>query len=311
MNTLEQVQRFFTGWKFPSLMLSTLFFFTLLLFSVLLLPPPEGRLSQFANDFRVWCFGYDPATGQVEWAYVVMFLMQPLLIALVILAVWWRPLREMIEAGVMAVAPYVGGGLLIVVLAAAGLSLVVDKDTSATTPGEKLPFPAEQLRTAIPVKDFRLVDQEGDILRLSQFRNRVVMLTAVYARCGATCPLILEQTRRALAQLSETEKQHLTVLAITLDPAHDTPETLRHHLRRLGFTTPPFHFLTGSPPEVEAVLDRLGFSREVDPETGVIRHANLFLLIDKQGRLAYRFSLGEQQERWLTQALKLLITEEI
>ena len=43
-------------------------------------------------------------------------------------------------------------------------------------------------------------------------------------------------------------------------------------------------------------LDRMQMARDRDPETGVINHANLFLLIDRDGRLAYRLGLGERQQ---------------
>ena len=61
---------------------------------------------------------------------------------------------------------------------------------------------------------------------------------------------------------------------------------------------------------LERLLDRVQIARERDPETGVISHANLFLLIDRDGRIAYRFGLGERQQRWLTSALRILLREE-
>ncbi|MNC96767.1 hypothetical protein D3C83_142260 [compost metagenome] len=60
---------------------------------------------------------------------------------------------------------------------------------------------------------------------------------------------------------------------------------------------------------MESTLDALGVARTRDPETGVIDHANLFVLVDRDGRVAYRFTLGERQERWLVQALRLLLAE--
>jgi len=60
---------------------------------------------------------------------------------------------------------------------------------------------------------------------------------------------------------------------------------------------------------VEGVLDAMQIARQRDPETGVISHANLFLLVDREGRLAYRLGLGERQQRWLTSALRVLLNE--
>jgi cytochrome oxidase Cu insertion factor (SCO1/SenC/PrrC family) len=71
-----------------------------------------------------------------------------------------------------------------------------------------------------------------------------------------------------------------------------------------------YHLVTGDPADVERLLDRMQIARQRDPETGVINHANLFLLVDRDGRIAYRFGLGERQQRWLTSALEILLREE-
>ncbi len=55
----------FRGWRFPIITLSLLFFVTLLMGSVLIIPPGQSALAAFAEDFKIWCFGYDPETGFV------------------------------------------------------------------------------------------------------------------------------------------------------------------------------------------------------------------------------------------------------
>ena len=72
---------------------------------------------------------------------------------------------------------------------------------------------------------------------------------------------------------------------------------------------PLYNLLTGPAPTVEQTLDRMQITRSRDPETGVINHANLFLLIDRNGKLAYRLGIGERQQRWLTTALGVLLSE--
>jgi cytochrome oxidase Cu insertion factor (SCO1/SenC/PrrC family) len=76
-----------------------------------------------------------------------------------------------------------------------------------------------------------------------------------------------------------------------------------------GMTPPQWRMLVGAPDVVEPVLDRLGLERRRNDETGVIDHANLFLLVDPNGRIAYRLTLGDRQEHWLTTALEHLARE--
>ena len=84
---------------------------------------------------------------------------------------------------------------------------------------------------------------------------------------------------------------------------------LRDLASRHGVSAPAYQFLTGPAKDVNGVLDRLQIARKKDPHSGVIDHANLFIVLDRNGTVAYRFTLGERQERWLGQALKLLVRE--
>jgi cytochrome oxidase Cu insertion factor (SCO1/SenC/PrrC family) len=100
-------------------------------------------------------------------------------------------------------------------------------------------------------------------------------------------------------------------VAVTLDPAHDTPEVLAELGRMHGLAPPLYHLVTGEPARVERVLDQMEVARQRDPQTGVIDHANVVMLLDRSGQVAYRFSVGERQQRWLASALQLLLREPV
>jgi protein SCO1/2 len=122
--------------------------------------------------------------------------------------------------------------------------------------------------------------------------------------------MIMKQIKDAVAPLTESEKKELHILAISMDPEKDTPQNLKKMADAQNVSTPFFHFLTGDPKEVNKILDTYDFARTKDPKTGIISHANLFILIDRSGKKAYRFTLGKQQEKWQIEALKKLIKEE-
>jgi protein SCO1/2 len=135
------------------------------------------------------------------------------------------------------------------------------------------------------------------------------MLTAVYASCPHTCPVILAQAKRVIGELTPEERAELNVIAVTMDPAHDSPAVLAELASRHGMDVPLYHLVTGNVTEVERVLDAMGVSRKRDEKSGVIDHANLFLLLDREGSVAYRLTLGDRQARWLTSALRVLLHE--
>jgi cytochrome oxidase Cu insertion factor (SCO1/SenC/PrrC family) len=303
-STVEGLQRFFGSWRFPALVLSVLLSFKALALLVLAVPSAPTGFGAFAEEFKVWCFGYDPAKGTLESAYVGLTLAEPLVLGGVILGVWWRPLRQILRERPRAILPYVATAVAIV--AAGSLALVASRREARA---DEQAFPARALRTSLPPPRIELTDQEGAPVSLSAMRGRVVVLTGVYASCSYACPMILGQAKRAVATLSPEEQRDVTVVAVTLDPEHDGEETLARMALGQGVRSPLFHLAWGPPTAVNQALDDLTIARTRDPRTGIIDHANVFVLVDRAGRLAYRLTLGDIQERWLADALRTLVRE--
>ncbi len=301
---LEIFRNLVTGAAFPAFALSLLVCWEVFLIAMLLAPWNASGLGAFAEDFRVWCFGYDPATGSTEWAYVMAMTVPQFTIGAFIALFWWEPLRELSRQP-RIIAGYIGAAALLVAGLATGFAFSADR-----APTGELPFPAEELRTAYEAPQFSLTNQLRETVSLAGFQGNVVVLTAVYASCPHTCPAILSQTRAAIAELSSEEREGLRVIAVTMDPKTDSPDVLRELAKNHGMQSPLYHLVTGDPVDVERLLDRMEIARQRDPETGVISDANLFLLIGRDGRIAYRLGLGERQQRWLVSALKVLLREE-
>lgn len=299
----DGILRFFSGGRFPAFALSFVAFYELLMLAVLVTPAGPSGLGAFAEDFRIWCFGYDPATGHMNPSNALSFLLPPAVLAIGLALLWREPLRAAL-ARPLAMALDVGAAALLVGVAASGFVLL-----GATPARGELPFPAESLRMAIRPPELRLTDQAGETIDLAALRGEVVLLTAVYASCPHTCPIILEQARSALDALSPEERARVHVVGVTLDPGHDTPEVLAELAAMHGLERPTYHLVTGPTADVERVLDRMDVSRRRDPETGVIDHANVFLVVDPAGRVAYRLTIGERQQRWLVSALRVLVRE--
>jgi protein SCO1 len=303
---LSQVQGFFASFRFPAIALALLGAFELLLIVMVAVPSAPDGLGAFAEEFRVWCFGYDPSTGTMEWAYVAMMAAHPIVIGSLIAFVWWQPLRDVVRTRPRALVPYLAGALLTMVGASSTLLLLRGEANAA-----ELPFPAEALRTKLPAPSFSLDNQDGQTVSLADLRGKVVVLTGIYATCGHTCPLIMAQLERALGALPAEEKAQVRVVAVTLNPTHDTREVLRDLAERHEVSAPSHQFLTGPEADVNRLLDQLQIARTKNPMSGVIDHANLFIVLDRSGTIAYRFTLGERQERWLTQAVSVLVREAV
>ena len=178
---LNTIQTFFTSWRFPVFTLVLIACYEVLLAGLLFLPAGDGALEAFAVEFRIWCFGYDPATGKPQWAYIFTTFVSPLVLASVLLLTWASPLRQVLRREPTAMVPYALAALLMTIASASLLTTLGGK--TATGP---LPFPADSLRTSYSAPEFTFTNQGREQVTLSQLRGRVVMITAVYSRCGFT-----------------------------------------------------------------------------------------------------------------------------
>jgi len=81
------------------------------------------------------------------------------------------------------------------------------------------------------VPDFKLRNQDGQIIHLGQFRGKSLLITFIYTRCPLPnfCPLVTHNFALIQKQLSASPALHSKthLLCVSFDPDHDTPERLR------------------------------------------------------------------------------------
>jgi protein SCO1 len=148
---------------------------------------------------------------------------------------------------------------------------------SAATPP---PAKGAPITTYTRAPDFVLRDQRSRIVRLSDQHGRVVLLTFLYTHCPDVCPLIADNLNGVLHDLGP-ERNDVRVLAVTVDPAHDTRGAIRTFIREHGLL-PQFRYLTGPLSRLRRIWQNYNVlslrrnERRVD-------HSALTLLIDRGG----------------------------
>ncbi len=96
----------------------------------------------------------------------------------------------------------------------------------------------------VPAPDFRLTDQFGKPVSLSQFRGKPVVLTFLYTHCPDVCPLIAEQLHSVMLDLGK-DAQRVGVLAVSVEPKRDTVAAALTFSQAHHMTT-YWHFLVGT-----------------------------------------------------------------
>jgi protein SCO1/2 len=123
--------------------------------------------------------------------------------------------------------------------------------------------------------DFTLRDQDGRRATMAEYRGRPVAVTFVYSTCEDTCPALVDQVRGAL----DDTGADVPLLAVSVDPANDTPATARRFLSERRMTGRA-RFLLGDERALREVWKGYG----VVPQRGALDHSATVVLVDGDGR---------------------------
>jgi protein SCO1 len=189
-------------------------------------------------------------------------------------------------------------GLVICAAAAIAAVSLADRGSRAAPRG----FEGALRPAGVPPADFSLIDQDGNTTRLAAYRGKLVILTFMYTQCRDTCPIQADQVRGALDDLGEGAP--VQALAISVDPAGDTPDRAKAFLARHGLTG-RMRFLLGSRAQLAPVWRAYG----VQPQGQRFDHTSYVLLIDRRGRQRIGFPLDQLTPEGLAHDARLLLGE--
>ncbi|HKY54493.1 MAG TPA: SCO family protein, partial [Anaerolineales bacterium] len=133
--------------------------------------------------------------------------------------------------------------------------------------------------------DFQLTNQHGSVVRLSDFRGKVVVLTFMDAKCQDTCPLTAVHFREVYKQLDKNEADQVVFLGVNVNVevsmVADVLETTQAwHLDEI----PNWHFLTGSKDALAPIWKDYGVSAIHSHDGSSIMHTPGTFLIDPSGQ---------------------------
>lgn len=153
----------------------------------------------------------------------------------------------------------------------------------------------------IPTPDFALRDQDGETVRLSDARGEPTVLTFLYSTCEDTCPIATQQIRGALDKLGED----VPVIAVSVDPANDTPDRAQAFLLDQKMTG-RMSFLLGERAELEPIWEAYG----IRPQGEGFEHSAHVVLLDRSGQQRIGFPVDQLTPEGLAHDLRKLADED-
>jgi len=153
-------------------------------------------------------------------------------------------------------------------------------EVAARVSGHRGPGP---IVPPVQVAKLPITLDDGDRTDLATLlRGQVTALQFILTGCGSFCPILGTIFARVQDQLGATDPFRL--LSLSLDPMGDTPQAITLWLAKFG-AGPHWH---GAIPQgdIVALLRAWGLSTG----TSSVFHTETVLLVDRGGRLMYRFA---------------------
>lgn len=165
----------------------------------------------------------------------------------------------------------------------------------ASTVGNATPRLFGTALSGDPAPDFRLTNQFGAPVSLSEQRGKVVVLTFLYTHCPDVCPLTATWLRRIHEQLG-ADADDVTFLAVSVDPQGDTLQAAYAFSERFEMLERWF-YLIGTQAELEPIWRAYYIGVRPDPRQHdeTLHNAPLYL-IDRAGRLRALHTTGGETE---------------
>lgn len=193
--------------------------------------------------------------------------------------------------------------LFLALIAATGLAggllmwLSSQRPRPAANPAPTLTSVAGNPDATLPVyatlrQSLSAPERSGRTITTTELRGKVWVLGYTYTRCPRGCLGVVNTMLGLRDAFASDPRFHLVSVAV--DPAHDTPETLKTFAAAAGIRdSDPWWFLSGTPePLRNFVTHQIGFAQTVDippdqrlSEFDLFAHDLRLALIDSEGRI--------------------------
>lgn len=132
-------------------------------------------------------------------------------------------------------------------------------------------------------RDLTLTNQDGDPIKIGDFRGQTLVLTFIYTRCPLPdyCPLMSKRFASLRPKLRAQFGNTVHLLSVSFDPEYDTPKVLREYAQKYTDELDTWTFATGDSTEIARITDRFGVFTKQDG--GEITHNLRTIVIDQNG----------------------------
>lgn len=141
--------------------------------------------------------------------------------------------------------------------------------------------------------DVTLVNQNGEKMRFYSdlLKDKVVIINSFFATCTGSCLPLNRNLEKVQLALGDRLGKDVYIISISVDPAVDTPASLKNYAKKLN-ARPGWFFLSGNKQDVDFALKKIGHF--VDQKES---HLNVFIIgNERTGLWKKAFGLAPSDE---------------
>lgn len=186
------------------------------------------------------------------------------------------------------------GVVLVGAAVTAGTTYVMAIRTGLERRDERLALTPDEGLEGLELSAFSMVDQNGRARGRDDLLGRLVVVDFLFTNCPFICPSLSANMRLLQERLAGVEGVRL--VSVSVDPEHDTPDTLFAYGERVGVDPERWWLLSGPFEEARRISEE-GFrlALTIDPVTRVplgngetmdnVVHSGKFVLVGPDGRV--------------------------
>lgn len=163
------------------------------------------------------------------------------------------------------------------------------------------PTAQSELAIGTYVKNYRLIDHNGEFIPFFKFKGGPVLVSFMYIDCQGPCHLINQSLKNLLKSLSPEVAAKTTILSMSLDSQNDPPARLREYGFEFSGGAGNWIFATGNPETLNSMVADLGFTYK-KTKTG-IDHLNRLTLVGPDGKVLAHYYGVDYNPKTIEKAL--------
>ncbi|NSM56516.1 SCO family protein [Wolbachia endosymbiont of Atemnus politus] len=135
--------------------------------------------------------------------------------------------------------------------------------------------------------DFALINQDDQIIRSDDFKDKYMIIFFGFSSCKKICPMNLGIISETLAKLDEKTNDKLQTFFITVDPERDSTEKLKEFHQQFDHR---IQMLTGKREKIDEIIANYKvYASKVGGEEE-INHSSIIYLIGPGGKYVTHFA---------------------